>query len=77
MEALLTISEGLSLNSLMNITFSGTSIAANAVSALYNFLCLREAAAKMDQRIFSLTNLQSLVAFSHFPFSQKSKRIVG
>lgn len=77
MEAFLTISEGLSLNSLIKITFSGTSIAAKAVSALYSFLCFREAAARIDQRTGSLTNLHNFVAFYHLPFSQKSRRIVG
>ena len=52
-------------------------MAAKAVSALYSFLYFKDAAARQAQSIGSLTNLHNFVAFSHFPFSQKSKRIAG
>jgi len=52
-------------------------MAAKAVSAVYNFLFFKEAAARQAQSKGSLTKRQSFVAFYHFPLSQKSKRIVG
>ena len=52
-------------------------MAANAVSALYNFLFFKEAAARQAQSNGSFTNRHNFVAFYHFPLSQKSNRIVG
>jgi hypothetical protein len=43
-------------------------MAAKAVSADSSFLYFKEAAARQAHSKGYLTNLQSLVAFSHFPF---------
>jgi hypothetical protein len=77
MVAFLMISDFYSRISEIKATFSGCSMAAKAVYAESSCLTFKDIAARQAHNKFSLTNLHSFIAFSHLPFSQKSKRRVG
>jgi hypothetical protein len=56
---------------------SAASIEARAISAVLSSFACKETAAKQAHKVYSFTNLQSLIAFSHLFFSQKSNNMAG